>query len=41
MRQANIFYRSILAGVLTETNDGEYVFKYVKLLETRYSKVLE
>ena len=28
MRQANIFYKTILAGILTETNDGEYVFKY-------------
>lgn len=29
MRQATIFYKSFLAGVLTETNDGEYIFKYV------------
>jgi serine/threonine-protein kinase HipA len=28
MRQANIFYKDILAGLLTETNDGEYIFKY-------------
>ncbi len=28
MRKANIFYKDILAGVLTETDDGEYIFKY-------------
>lgn len=28
MRQAEIFYKDILAGVLTETDDGEYIFKY-------------
>ncbi len=28
MRQAEIFYNDILAGVLTETNDGEYTFAY-------------
>jgi serine/threonine-protein kinase HipA len=28
MRQAEIFYRDTLAGVLTETDDGEYEFTY-------------
>ena len=28
MRQAAIFYKDILAGILTETNDGEYTFAY-------------
>lgn len=28
MRRANIFYKEILAGVLTETDDGEYIFTY-------------
>ncbi|WP_445716536.1 HipA N-terminal domain-containing protein [Flavobacterium sp.] len=28
MRQASIFYKEILAGILTETDDGEYTFKY-------------
>ena len=28
MRKANIYYNNILAGVLTETNDGDYTFKY-------------
>lgn len=30
MRQAEIYYKDILAGKLTETNDGEYVFQYTK-----------
>ncbi|OMP29963.1 MULTISPECIES: HipA N-terminal domain-containing protein [unclassified Mangrovimonas] len=29
MRQGNVYYKEILAGVLTETDDGEYVFQYV------------
>jgi len=28
MRGANIFYKDDLEGVLTETDDGEYKFKY-------------
>jgi serine/threonine-protein kinase HipA len=28
MRQATIYYNNIIAGTLTETNDGEYVFEY-------------
>ncbi len=28
MRSANIFYNTILAGKLIETNDGEYTFTY-------------
>ncbi len=28
MRQAQIFYKDIPAGILTETNDGEYIFRY-------------
>ncbi|MGV8947654.1 MAG: HipA N-terminal domain-containing protein [Lutibacter sp.] len=28
MRQANIYYNSILCGLLTETDDGEYTFQY-------------
>lgn len=30
MRSANIYYNDTLAGVLTETTDGEYVFQYNK-----------
>jgi serine/threonine-protein kinase HipA len=28
MRSANIHYKELLAGRLTETNEGEFVFKY-------------
>jgi serine/threonine-protein kinase HipA len=28
MRQAKVFYQDYLAGTLTETNEGEYVFQY-------------
>ncbi len=30
MRKAEIFYQDILAGILIETNDGEYTFEYDK-----------
>lgn len=28
MRRANIYYKEIIAGILTETDDGDYVFQY-------------
>ena len=28
MRQAKVFYKNHLAGILTETHEGEYVFQY-------------
>ncbi len=28
MRKAHIFYKEFLAGVLTESDEGEYIFKY-------------
>lgn len=28
MRQAEIYYKDLLAGILTETDDGEYTFRY-------------
>lgn len=28
MRKAKVFYNSNLAGVLTENNEGEYIFQY-------------
>lgn len=30
MRQAEIYYKDTLAGMLTETDDGEYVFQYAE-----------
>jgi serine/threonine-protein kinase HipA len=31
MRSANIYYKKILAGKLTENNEGEFVFQYEAL----------
>lgn len=28
MRQAKVLYKDIFAGILTETNEGDYVFQY-------------
>lgn len=28
MRQAKIYYQDVLAGLLTETDEGDYVFQY-------------
>jgi serine/threonine-protein kinase HipA len=28
MRKGRVFYKDVVAGVLTETDDGEYVFLY-------------
>ncbi len=30
MREGEVFYGEAFAGIITETNDGEYVFKYDK-----------
>ncbi|MFT6923362.1 MAG: serine/threonine-protein kinase HipA [Crocinitomicaceae bacterium] len=31
MRKAEIYYQDDLAGILTETNEGDYVFRYEDL----------
>lgn len=36
MRRAQIFYKDRLAGILTETNDGEYTFQYEKDYVKKY-----
>lgn len=36
MRSANIYYNQDLAGVLTETNDGEFEFIYDDEYVERY-----
>lgn len=28
MRSGRVYYKDILAGILTETDDGEYSFRY-------------
>ncbi len=34
MRKAEIYYKDTLAGLLTETDDGQYLFRY----DTAYTK---
>lgn len=36
MREAKIFYKEDLAGHLTETDDGEYIFQYTTDYVERY-----
>ena len=36
MRRAEIYYRDVLAGILTETNEGQYVFQYDKEYAVKY-----
>lgn len=38
MRKASIYYKDHLAGTLTETDDGEYVFKYNEAYVKAYPK---
>jgi len=36
MRQGEVFYNDVLAGVLTETDDGEYLFAYNDIYIQQY-----
>lgn len=38
MRQAKILYNDILAGILTETDDGYYTYQYNEDYISRYSE---
>jgi serine/threonine-protein kinase HipA len=38
MRRAEIYYKDLLAGVLTETDQGEYVFEYDEIYAVNYPK---
>lgn len=38
MRSANIYYKDTLAGLLTETNEGEFVFQYEDLYIKHHPK---
>ena len=40
MRQGKVFYNSIFAGIITETNDGEYTFSYDSSYIQKYPKQL-
>ena len=36
MRRAEIYYNDFLAGLLTETDEGEYIFQYDKEYTTKF-----
>ena len=36
MRQATIYYKDIVAGILTETDEGDYVFTYNTAYQRSY-----
>ncbi len=36
MRKAAVYYKDVLAGILTETDEGEYNFKYEKEYAEKY-----
>lgn len=36
MRQAEIYYHEILSGILTETDDGDYIFQYERNYVEKY-----
>ncbi|MFV5690310.1 HipA N-terminal domain-containing protein [Flavobacterium sp. ZT3R25] len=38
MRKAAIYYKDLLAGILTETDEGEYVFQYEEKYIKEYPK---
>lgn len=38
MRKAAIYYKEFLAGILTETDDGEYIFQYEEKYTNEYPK---
>lgn len=37
MRSAEIYYKDLLAGILIETNEGQYTFQYEKEYVSNYS----
>lgn len=36
MRKAEIYYKDVLAGILTETDDGDYIYRYEKKYIKQY-----
>lgn len=38
MRQAKVFYKEYFAGLITETDEGDYVFQYDKRYVEQHSK---
>ena len=40
MRSAEIYYKDVLAGILTETDEGQYIFQYENKYVTKYPNQL-
>ena len=40
MRKAAIYYKDFFAGILTETDEGKYVFQYEEKIYQRASKAV-
>ncbi len=38
MRQGKVFYKNQFAGIITETNEGEFIFQYDEKYVTEYPK---
>ena len=38
MRKGKVYYKEHFAGIITETDDGEFVFRYDKRFVTEHSK---
>ena len=38
MRKAAIYYKDVLAGILTETDEGDYIFQYEEQYIKKHSK---
>jgi serine/threonine-protein kinase HipA len=38
MRKAIIYYKDLLAGILTETDDGDYIFQYEEAYVKNYPR---
>ncbi|HWB93738.1 MAG TPA: HipA N-terminal domain-containing protein [Puia sp.] len=38
MRQATIYYKDVIAGLLTETDEGEYIFEYNEAYRKLYPR---
>ncbi len=38
MRKATIYYKDLIAGILTETDDGDYIFQYEEAYVKNHSR---
>lgn len=40
MREAKVYYKELFAGILTETDDGEYLFRYDEMYVANHPEKL-